>query len=246
MESHVEYLSKVSRIVALSDLWRSFSTTPLAVITIDDGMIGNLALKEVFQKHRVRPMLYLCTGIARAGAGYWWLSLRDRHVKAEDLKLLDNRQRKKILGDLGFDQSQPAIPRQAMAEELRSVRDWADLGAHTRFHPILVKCDDEECWEEISHSRKELLPLVGTELDQFAYPNGDYSEREVGFVKQAGFASARTCDPGWNDAGSDRFRLKGIYIDDEASVDKFAVQLTGVPALARRLIAKLRRARLNG
>jgi hypothetical protein len=56
------------------------------------------------------------------------------------------------------------------------------------------------------------------ELDQFAYPNGDYSEREMGFVKEAGFASARTCDPGWNDARSDRFRLKGICIDDEASV----------------------------
>ena len=126
------------------------------------------------------------------------------------------------------------------------MQDWADLGAHTRFHPILVTCDDEECWEEISLSRKELTPLVGREFDQFAYPNGDYSEREVGFVKQAGFASARTCDPGWNDAKTDRFRLKGIYIDDEASVDKFAVQLTGVPALARRLVAKLRAVRLNG
>ncbi len=246
MEAHLQYLSKVSKIVALPDLWRSISTTPLAAITIDDGMIGNLALKEVFQKHGVRPMLYLCTGIARAGAGYWWLSLGDRQVKAEDLKLLDNRDRKKILSDLGFDQFQPAVPRQAMAEELRSVLDWADLGAHTRFHPVLVKCDDEECWEEISLSRRELIPLLGAELDQFAYPNGDYSEREVAFVKQAGFASARTCDPGWNDAGSDRFRLKGIYIDDDASIDKFAVQLTGVPALTRRLIARLRGALLGG
>jgi hypothetical protein len=136
MDVHLEYLAKVSRIVSMPDLWRSFSTTPLAAITIDDGMIGNLALKEVFQKHRVRPMLYLCTGIARARAGYWWLSLApDQQVKAEDLKLLDNKQRKKILCDLGFDQSKPVIPRQAMAEELRSVRDWADLGAHTRFHP---------------------------------------------------------------------------------------------------------------
>ena len=209
MGSHLEYLARVSRIVALPDVLRTLPTTPLAAITIDDGMIGNLALKEVFQKHGVRPMLYLCTGIARAGAGYWWLSLKDREVKAEDLKLLDNRQRKKILSDLGFDQTQPANPRQAMADELHSVREWADLGAHTRFHPILVKCDDEECWEEISLSRKELLPLVGRELDQFAYPNGDYSEREVRFVKQAGFASARTCDPGWNDARVRPLPLEG-------------------------------------
>ena len=243
IDAHLKYLGRVSRIVPMPELWSSFSSAPLAVITIDDGMVGNLELKEVFQKHRVRPTIYACTGIVCAGGGFWWLSLGpSQPVKIENLKLLDNETRKNILYYLGFEQAQKITPGQAMAvEELRSVLDWADLGAHTRFHPILTRCEDQECQEEISLSRKELLPFIGVELNDFAYPNGAYSDREVGFVRDAGFRSARTCDPGWNCCKSDRFRLKAIYIDDGASVDKFAVQLTGVPALARSLFTKVRR-----
>jgi peptidoglycan/xylan/chitin deacetylase (PgdA/CDA1 family) len=241
IDAHLEYLSRVSRIVSLPKLWGSFSKTPLVVITIDDGMIGNLKLKEVFQKHRVRPMIYLSTGIITSGSGFWWLNFRqNQRDKIESLKLLDNNTRKKVLYDLGFEQTRKVTPRQAIAaEELRSLTDWADLGAHTRFHPILTKCEDQECKEEISLSRKELLPFIGIELTHFAYPNGTYSNREIGYVRDAGFESARTCETGWNSCQSDRFRLKAIYIDDAASLDKFAVQLTGVPGLARSLLAKV-------
>lgn len=241
IDAHLEYLARVSRIVSLPELWNSFSKVPLAVITIDDGRAGNVALKDVFQKHRVRPMLYLSTGIICCGSGFWWLTFGPgQQAKIENLKLLDNNTRKKALADLGFEQTRKITPRQAMVvEELPSVLGWADLGAHTRFHPILTQCEDQECQEEILLSRDELLPFIGVELDHFAYPNGSYSDREASYVRGAGFKSARTCDPGWNCSQSDRFRLKAIYIDDEASVDKFAVQLTGVPALARSLLAKI-------
>ena len=241
IDAHLEYLARVSRIVALPKLWSSFSKTPLAVITIDDGMVGNLELKEVFQKHRVRPMIYLSTGIICSGCGFWWLMFGSgAHKKIESLKLLDNETRKKVLKALGFEQTRKITPRQAVAvEQLRSMLDWANLGAHTRFHPILTRCEDQECKDEISLSKKELLPFIGVELNHFAYPNGTYSDREIGYVRDAGFESARTCNPGWNGCQSDRYRLKAIYIDDDASVDKFAVQLTGVPAIARHLFAKV-------
>lgn len=140
----------------MPELWSSFSSAPLAVITIDDGMVGNLELKEVFQKHRVRPTIYACTGIACAGGGFWWLSLGpSQPVKIENLKLLDNKTRKKILYDLGFEQAQKIIAGQTMAvEELRSVSDWADLGAHTRFHPILTRCEDQECKKKLHYRGK--------------------------------------------------------------------------------------------
>jgi len=240
IDAHLEYLARVARIVSLPKLWSSFSKTPLAAITIDDGMIGNLELETVFKKHRVRPMIYLSTGIICSGSGFWWKMLGPgQQDKIDSLKLLDNTTRKKVLSDLGFEQTRKITPRQAIAvEDLRSMLDWADLGAHTRFHPILTQCEDQECKEEISLSRKELLPFIGVELTHFAYPNGTYSDREVGYVRDAGFESARTCDPGWNCSQSDRFRLKAIYIDDDASVDKFAVQLTGVHSIARSLFAK--------
>jgi hypothetical protein len=176
------------------------------VISIDDGAIGNLELKEVFGKNRVRPMLYLCTGTIRYDGGFWW-HWAGSEEEAEKLKSLDNNVRKQLLYNLGFEETKKAIPRQAVPmDQLRSLREWADLGAHTRFHPILTRCADRECQEEIAGSKHDLLPL-GIDLSDFAYPNGDYSEREVGFVKGAGFSSARTCDPGWN---------CGHYMDDKA------------------------------
>ncbi len=239
IDAHLEYLERVASIVSFPKLWSSFSDRPLAVIAIDDGRVGNLELKEVFQKHRVRPMLYLCTGTIRFDGGFWWLSLESDEQR-QKFKILDNKMRKKLLYDLGFEPNRKAAQRQAMpVERLRSLLDWADLGAHSRFHPILTRCEDHECQEEISGSRQELLPF-GIVLNDFAYPNGDYFDREVRYVKEAGFASARTCDPGWNSRDSDRFRLKAIVIDDDASLDKFAVQLTGVPALARRFFARVR------
>jgi peptidoglycan/xylan/chitin deacetylase (PgdA/CDA1 family) len=241
LDAHLKYLARVSRIVSMPELWSSFSNSPLAVIAIDDGMAGNLELKEVFQKHHVRPIIYLCTGTICAGGGFWWRHVGS-HKQVEKLKTLDNRIRKRILYGKGFDHTRKVVPSEAVPVDLlRSMLDWADLGAHTRFHPILTRCEDGECQDEISLSRTELLPFLGTALDAFAYPNGDYSAREVNFVKDAGFKSARTCDPGWNCHESDRFRLKAFVIDDNASVDKFAVQLTGVPALARSFFRRLQR-----
>jgi peptidoglycan/xylan/chitin deacetylase (PgdA/CDA1 family) len=239
LDAHLSYLRRVARIVPLPKLWSSFANDPVAVITIDDGAVGNLALKNVFQKHGVRPTIYLTTGTICCEAGYWWNALRPGQ-DVEELKLLDNQARKKLLQDMGFDETIKAVPRQAIPRsELHSLLEWADLGAHTRFHPILTRCTDQECQEEIAGSKDELLPF-GIALKDFAYPNGSFSEREAGYVEAAGFRSARTTDAGWNDPQTDRYRLKCIMIDDEASVDKFAFALTGVPRLAKQFLATAR------
>jgi hypothetical protein len=239
IDAHLEYLSKVSKIVSLPKLWSSFSDGPLAVITIDDGAVGNLNLNEVFQKHRVRPMLYLCTGTIFCNGGFWWNSVGSKHER-EKFKTLDNKVRKQLLNGSGFDETKKVTPRQAIpVDRLQELQEWADLGAHTRYHPILIRCADQECEEEILGSKNELLPF-GIVLNDFAYPNGDYSDREVGFVKNAAFRSARTCDPGWNCLKTDPFRLKCLVIDDDASIDKFAVQLTGLTALTKLFFRKLK------
>lgn len=241
MDSHLEYLGRVSTIVPFEELWNPKSTGPRAIVTIDDGMATNAKLEPVFRKHGVRPMLFLCTGIIRTGAGYWWIG-RERGF-VDRLKKMTNAQRKIALSKVGFEQMQSVSPRQALTpDELAAISAWADLGAHTRFHPILTRCDDEEARQEIAGSRNELTSAIGRDFDHFCYPNGDYSEREIAYAKEAGFRSARTCDPGWNSAGVDPFRLKSFYIDDAASVDKFAFQLTGISAFLSFYLKKFRAA----
>jgi peptidoglycan/xylan/chitin deacetylase (PgdA/CDA1 family) len=239
MDAHLAYLKRVAKVISMPEFFESRDCGPSAVVTIDDGSIGNLNLAEIFLEHEVRPTLYICTGSIRVGGGLWWHAIEAQET-IEEFKKLDNPTRKSLLRDLGFDEATQVTPRQVLPlEQLRSVLNWADLGAHTRFHPILTRCNDLESQEEISVSRKELLSDIGIMLEDFAYPNGDYSDRDVAYVRGAGFRSARTCDPGWNSQKSDRFRLKTIMIDDNGSVDKLAIQLTGVPGLGRKLLGHL-------
>lgn len=63
------------------------------------------------------------------------------------------------------------------------------IGAHTMTHPILHNESMESSKYEIEESVNGLEKLLGTETDFFAYPNGipnlDYSEREVGILKNS-------------------------------------------------------------
>ena len=240
LDAHLSYLKQIATVVSLPELWNHFSHEPLAVVTIDDGEAEVFQLRETFEKHGIRPMIYLPTGIIRIGGGFWWHVFASGQQKLiESLKRVKNPERKKILRDFGFDQEGRVVPRQALEpNELRAMRDWADFGAHSRFHPILTQCSDDECEEEIFASKNELKPQVGYEFEHFAYPNGNYTDREIGYVREAGFQSARTCDPGWNSPKTNRLRLKGLYIDDDASLDKFAVELTGIPAILRRILKR--------
>ncbi len=245
LDAHLTYLERVAKVVSLRELVDSFPEGRVAAITIDDGAIGNLALEETFQKHEVRPTIFVCTGITSCGSGYWWTRVTDGALR-ERMKRLPTNRHKIALEQMNYEQTRPANPRQALSVgEIRSMLPWADIGAHTRFHPILTQCDDDECRDEIFGSRRELADSLGFELDGFAYPNGDYGEREMGFVKDAGFRYARTCDPGWICSSADPFQLNGIMIDDGASLDKFSVQLTGLPSLLSAYARRLSNARSN-
>ena len=209
MDAHLSYLKKTAKLVSLPELLESFPEGPVAAITIDDGAIGNLALRDVFQKHGVRPTLFICTGISSVGAGFWWKSVGAAEER-ERLKRLSNSERKSALREIGFEETRVATPRQALSvDEVRSTLSWADLGGHTRFHPILPQCDDDDCRHEISASKSELAHDLGFEFTMFAYPNGSYGDREAQFVKNAGYRFARTCDAGWNSPQTDRHLIEG-------------------------------------
>ncbi|MDX6662559.1 MAG: hypothetical protein QOG09_661 [Solirubrobacterales bacterium] len=213
--------------------WSSIPRRGL-VVTIDDGHRGNLALAEVFREHGVRPTLFLATGIVASGRHFWF---EDVDAKtAERLKGLGNDERLKALAELGIDPDREhdgAEPQALSRADVETMTATCQLGSHTRTHPILPKCPDGLAREEIAASKLEVEQLSGAPCRHFAYPNGAYSERELALVREAGYASARTVDIGWNGRRTDPLRLRILSVADGASNTVLAAELAGLKRLSR-------------
>lgn len=66
------------------------------------------------------------------------------------------------------------------------------IGAHTVDHPPLPAHPQSEQLWQIRESKRVLEELIGTDVDTFAYPHGEYSSDTVDLVRQVGFRCAVT------------------------------------------------------
>jgi peptidoglycan/xylan/chitin deacetylase (PgdA/CDA1 family) len=236
LDKHIYYLKTICDIIPISEARTPGSGRPRAVITLDDGHVGNAALLPVFVKHRVRPTIYICSSIVAHSRTHWWKHPAARAAGIERLKRLTNEERLAELRARGFQEavqvSDTDVSGLSVAH-LEAMRPYVDFHSHTRFHPILTRCDDDECTAEVTGSKHEVEQLTRSPCEHFSYTNGNYGPREISAVKAAGYETARTCDVGWNDERTDPFRLKALDIADDASVTWLAAQLTGIPLYLR-------------
>jgi peptidoglycan/xylan/chitin deacetylase (PgdA/CDA1 family) len=244
LESHLKYLSKKYNFIPLSKLvdaihsknWTDIPQKSL-VITLDDGHKGNIDLMGVFRKNKINPTIYLCSQIVNTHR-HFWFKLRD--INPQYLKKYSHAERLELLekdNDFTSLKEFPESERHAMnSKEVALAKDFVDFQSHSRFHPVLTTSTDEDCKNEIFKSKKELETLSGKSCKHFAYPNGDYAEREIELLKAAGYLSARTIDVGWNDASTDPYKLRAISITDDASINLLAAQLSGITIFLRHLL----------
>jgi len=248
---HVRFLSAHYNIIPLGDLVDALETGDWAalpsravVITFDDGHARNVELAPLLREHGIQPTFYVCSQLVGTNRHFWFLDVDE----PEPFKHLPQAERLAALQEAaGFDQEleYPSEARQALSsEELRVLATTADIGSHTRFHPVLTRCSDAECEREIAEARFEVEQLSGRPCLHFSYPNGNYGGREIGFLREAGYRSARTIEAGWNKAGADPYRLKilGLYRDD-ASVHRLCADLGGLSVIVVGVRKLLRRRR---
>jgi hypothetical protein len=98
-----------------------------------------------------------------------------------------------------------SYPRRLLSsDDVRSLDESHEIGAHTLHHLALSEVSAEEAVEEITGSKSYLEDLLGHDVRMFCYPNGRYNLNVVRMVKNAGFIGARTakaarigaiCDP---------------------------------------------------
>lgn len=234
LDAHLNYLVRRYELLSLDSLVEAITTgnwggvtRPSIVITFDDGHRGNMALIPVFDRYGLTPVVYLATGSVESGR-FWFL---ESGIDRERLKLLPTSERLALIEQ---QRTRQTTQRQALTpEEVRELSEYVDFGSHTVTHPILPLCLDDEAEAEIRDSRDHVQNLTGRPCVHFSYPNGDYSPRDVLFVRRSGYVSGRTADVGWSRRTTDPYRLPIVSLGDHASVNMLAAHLAGALFLKR-------------
>lgn len=246
-EKHLRALARRYRFCALRDVVRAKASGNWGVLprkglvlTLDDGHRSNFALRGLFAKHGVCPSIFVCAGIAGTNRRFWFLTTEDQS-RLEELKRLPQEMRLRRLRGNGFEETREYGARQALSgEEIHSLKSVAEVQSHTMFHPILPNCTRDRALAEISESKRFLEERYGLNVYALAYPNGDYSLRDQGLARAAGYSCALTVD-GWSASRrSDLYRFSRIAVPDEASVDELIVKASGAWTLIQKLMKKVK------
>ena len=197
-ESSVNWLTKNGfYFISVADLEATISgqfpfPKGAVLITIDDGWQSNLEnIVPVAEKNKVPVTIFVSTEAVEKGNGYWWSYISEARKiglakdSIEFFKSLDNEDRIKIIEET---KTKISINRQALTiEQIRDIsrNKYVSLGSHSVSHPILPRCSNAESSYEIIHSKELIEEWVGKEIKHFAYPNGDFSNREISILRRA-------------------------------------------------------------
>jgi poly-beta-1,6-N-acetyl-D-glucosamine N-deacetylase len=195
------------------------------IITFDDGHSGNYRLLPVIKKYNMPVTIFICSGIVGTKRHYWF-KFKDLKVESDDFKTMPDHRRQKLLSEIGFDKVREMDYPQALTEEqICEMKGHVNFQSHTVFHPVLTGCSDEESWIEISTSKSTLESNYKLRINAIAFPNGNYGEREIDYVRKAGYECALTAKNGYNSGSVDLFRLKRIGINDKDNIQSVSLKL---------------------
>ena len=83
-----------------------------------------------------------------------------------------------------------------------------EIGGHTKGHANCENLISEtELEREILHSKADIENCTGRKVTHFCYPAGSYNDNVVDKVREYGYESAVTTNPGFVTLYSDRYRL---------------------------------------
>jgi len=197
------------------------------IVTFDDGHKTNYSLKSIINKYEMPVTLFLCSRIVGTNRHYWFENNGKDNNRI--LKKISDCDRLKILKENGFEEETEYPDRQALSdEELEDMKNLVEYQSHTMFHPILTKCSDKKSFEEIHKSKIDLEIRLNKTIYAIAYPNGNYSEREISYTKKAGYECGLTLDPGFNSQNTDLYKLRRICIYDEGDIHELIVKASGL------------------
>lgn len=122
-----------------------------------------------------------------------------------DLRLAELLARYGIYGT--FYISKDYVEPRLSEEEIRSLAEKQEIGAHTLTHPNLTMLPDDAALAEMRGSKEWLEALLGKPVPMFCYPAGHHDARVADLAREAGFIGARTTVPGVTELPANPFLL---------------------------------------
>jgi peptidoglycan/xylan/chitin deacetylase (PgdA/CDA1 family) len=122
-------------------------------------------------------------------------------------------------------------------DELRCLDpEIVEIGAHTRTHPILSRCDSTRIHDEVAGSKAAIERQIGRPVSAFCYPNGelaDVDERCMAAVQDAGFDSAVMACGDLVSSRANLYALERMSASHDRS--EFEGDVSGISYVYRRL-----------
>ena len=98
------------------------------------------------------------------------------------------------------------------------VKAGIEVGAHTVNHIDLATASRAQQEFEIKQSKQILEEHLGIPVTAFCYPSGKYTATTEDLVRQAGFTTATTTQPGIVHPGADALTLPRIRVDPSTTL----------------------------
>jgi len=172
------------------------------VFTVDDGWRSNKEnIAAVANEYKVPVAIFASTQPIEKDGAYWWSYIgkakNDGLISQGiwDLKKVPNEERVAVLEKV---KETVTLPREALTvEELKeiSATPYVHIGSHTVTHPIISQCSDAVSEYELTESKHKLESWLNKKVDHFAYPNGEFRQREIDLLKKSGYTLAFTTVP---------------------------------------------------
>jgi peptidoglycan/xylan/chitin deacetylase (PgdA/CDA1 family) len=124
----------------------------------------------------------------------------------------------------------PSLPILAWEQIAQLHAQGVEIGAHSATHGFLTQYSPPALQNELVAPRRLLEERLGTVIPSFAYPQGDYDDRVVRAVREAGYATATTVDQGRARQQSDPLRLPRLLVSNNTTprvIQAFAMPSVG-------------------
>jgi len=114
-------------------------------------------------------------------------------------------------------------------KEIKAMRDNGfEIGSHTINHVRLDGVSEEDMRKELKQSKEIICKELIEEGISFCYPNGNYNNVVINCVKETGYTSAVTGEPGLNQIGENLMALKRINFPAKYNKQKLLLQASGL------------------